>query len=104
MSTDTRIDELASGDTITAEVTRKNSTNGLVETPDSHINIGQVKDEIVGESVDIEIIWCGSYAIGRCLDEEFVESGYDPRNNAPAETPDWKERKSKTMNYLPDRT
>ena len=107
--------DITVGDRLEVYVNRK-TRFGVVETEHSHINIGPVKSKAVGENVNIEILDIGAYAIGECLDEEYIGEAYSVEFLLPAEgdpadrldddgdpfTDEWEEKKSDTMDRLPD--
>lgn len=106
------VDELEKGDQLTVVVSRRSRNNGIIETGHSHINIGEVSKEAVGEKIEIEILGVGGYAIARCLNEEYTSNDYSPEEMLPIKResipPDrsssnWEDRKGETMGDLPDR-
>ena len=93
------------------------SRPGVVFTKNSNIHLGNIKEEAVGKDVEVLILDIGKFAVGLCLEKEYISENYSPwdalpdigepgdRVPSPNEAGDneWEQRKESTMNDLPDR-
>ncbi|GGM50522.1 hypothetical protein [Haloarcula argentinensis] len=116
MAADITLDELDVWDRVELHIT-SDSRPGVVFTEDSNIHLGNIKEEAVGESVEFLIIGIGKFAVGLCLERQYIGENYSPWDSLPgigesgdrvpspndAGDNEWEQRKESTMSDLPDR-
>lgn len=68
-------DALEAGRIYTGVVDRISSSgNAIIECEDSHVNLGELSKEAVGEEVGFIFLGIN----GKCLDEEYTTDDYSP--------------------------
>jgi hypothetical protein len=66
--------DLNSGETYRGVVDRiSGSGNGIVELSDTHINLGPINRDAVGEEIEFKYMRGN---MGKCLNEEYIHSDY----------------------------